>query len=479
MHVAPVAGQTGLGRRRPAAGCKGLVVGRRAQFFRDHEVLHFRMPSEPTQRSAPMVNLQPFYVEAFAHQTALAQPGQVDVRGSSWVAAVRPHASCAQVDINCADSVRTVEADGVVACDGERSIVRDQLGLQLEGIQYDGRDVMVDVVQNPVERSSGWLGLPPSHPSSTILMHRQPDDVWRIDHQFSDDEDPVEAVKPENVLPRVQSHLALIGEDEPWKPLWISMYNARCLTLPSSRHGRVLFVADTAHLVPIFGVRGPNSGLDDAGNLAWKLAPEAGLHSCDGDVRFNPSVPAKSLPEFLAGATAQKSGANYAFPGAGSPYHLATELFRNQTGLNLLHVPDRGAAPAVQDVAGGQLPCMLVDIASGMGFINAGRLRAIGMASAQRVKKFETTPTRDEQDLKGFEAYAGQGLAGPAGTPSEVITKLNHALVDALNSTPIKARFQVLGLEPRPSTPAQMATYAKTEREKWADVIRSNGIQLD
>jgi 3-(3-hydroxy-phenyl)propionate hydroxylase len=143
----------------------------------------------------------------------------------------------------------------------------------LEGTQYEGRYVIVDVVQKTrraVERLA-WFD-PPSNPGSTILMHRQPDDVWRIDYQIRDDEDPVEAVKPENVLPRVQSHLSMIGEDEPWEPLWISIYNAKCLTLPSYRHGRVLFAGDAAHLVPIFGVRGLNSGLDDAANLAWKLA---------------------------------------------------------------------------------------------------------------------------------------------------------------------------------------------------------------
>jgi tripartite-type tricarboxylate transporter receptor subunit TctC len=193
----------------------------------------------------------------------------------------------------------------------------------------------------------------------------------------------------------------------------------------------------------------------------------------------NPAVPVKNLAEFMAWAKAQKAGVNYATPGAGSPHHLATELFRNKTGLNLVHVPYRGAAPAVQDVAGGQLPFMFVDTASGMGFINAGRLRAIGIASPKRVKNFETIPTLDEQGLKGFEAYAWQGLAAPTGTPPEVIAKLNKALVDALNSTPVKARFQVLGLEPTPSTPAQMAIYAKAEREKWADVIRSSGIKLD
>ena len=252
---------------------KGLSWVRGRSYFRDQEVLHFQMPSEPTQRFAPMVNIQQFYAEEFAHKAALAQQGLVDVRWSSKVVAVRTQALGTQVDIESADGMHTVEADWVVACDGGRSTVREQLGLQLEGTQYEGRYVIVDVVQKTrraVERLA-WFD-PPSNPGSTILMHRQPDDVWRIDYQIGDDEDPVEAVKPENVLPRVQSHLTMIGEDEPWKPLWISIYNAKCLTLPSYRQGRVLFAGDAAHLVPIFGVRGLNSGLDDAGNLAWKLA---------------------------------------------------------------------------------------------------------------------------------------------------------------------------------------------------------------
>ena len=193
----------------------------------------------------------------------------------------------------------------------------------------------------------------------------------------------------------------------------------------------------------------------------------------------NPAIPVKNLAEFTAWAKTQKSGVSYATPGAGSPHHLATELFRGKTGLNLVHVPYRGAAPAVQDVTGGQLPFMFVDTASGMAFINAGRLRPIGIASPKRVKNFEAIPTLDEQGLKGFEAYAWQGLVAPAGTPADVIGKLNKTLVDALNSTSVKARFQVLGLEPTPSTPVQMASYAKAEREKWAQVIRASGIKLD
>ena len=193
----------------------------------------------------------------------------------------------------------------------------------------------------------------------------------------------------------------------------------------------------------------------------------------------NPKVPAKNLKEFITWAKVQSGGANFASPGSGSPHHLATVLFGEQTGLKLTHIPYRGAAPAIQDVVSGQVPFMFVDTASGGSFIAAGKLRAIGMASAQRVKNFDTIPTLAEQGLKGFEASAWQGLVVPTGTPPEVIARLNKALVQALGTTEIKARFQALGLEAIPSTPAQMAAYTKSEREKWGAVIRTNGIKLD
>jgi 3-(3-hydroxy-phenyl)propionate hydroxylase len=252
---------------------KGLPWTGGRSYWRDTEVLHFQMPSEPTQRFAPMVNIQQFYVEEFVHKALQAEPRLADVRWSSRVEAVREEGGGVQVQVRDAGGLHTVRCDFLVACDGGRSTVREQLGLQLEGTQYEGRYVIVDIVQKtkrPVERLA-WFD-PPSNPGSTLLMHRQPDDVWRIDYQVRDDEDPAEAIKPENVLPRVQSHLAMIGETEPWEPLWISIYNAKCLTLADYRHGRVFFAGDAAHLVPIFGVRGLNSGLDDAGNLAWKLA---------------------------------------------------------------------------------------------------------------------------------------------------------------------------------------------------------------
>lgn len=193
----------------------------------------------------------------------------------------------------------------------------------------------------------------------------------------------------------------------------------------------------------------------------------------------NPSVPAKNLTEFLAWAKKQPNGVNYATPGAGSPHHLATELFRELSGLKLVHIGYRGAAPAVQDVMGGQVPMMFVDTASGYQHIQSGRLIPIGVASPKRIATFNTLPTLAEQGLKGFEAYAWQGLVVPAATPPEAVSVLSKALLAALDSTEVKARFQTLGLEAIPSTPAQMAAYAKSERDKWSKVIRTSNISLD
>jgi len=250
----------------------GLPWAGGRSYYRDTEVLHFRMPSEPGERFAPMVNIQQYEVEEAAHRAVAGD--RAEIRWGTRVTGVVPGDDGVRVEVvDDAGSATTIAADWLVACDGGRSTVRDRLGLPLKGIQYDGRYVIVDIEQETtraVERLA-WFD-PPSNPGSTILMHRQPGNVWRIDYQIRDDEDPAEAVKPEHVLPRVQSHLTMIGETAPWKPLWISIYNAKCLTLDDYRHGRVLFAGDAAHLVPIFGVRGLNSGLDDAGNLAWKLA---------------------------------------------------------------------------------------------------------------------------------------------------------------------------------------------------------------
>lgn len=193
----------------------------------------------------------------------------------------------------------------------------------------------------------------------------------------------------------------------------------------------------------------------------------------------NPALPAKNLAEFLAWAKSQKDSVNYASPGAGSPHHLATELFRERTGVRLVHVAYRGGAPAVQDVVAGQVPFMFVDSAGGYQFIQSGKLRAIGIATPKRSGAFPSVPTLSEQGLSDFEAYAWQGLVAPAGTPPEVVQTLNKALRSALDTTEVKAYFQTLALEAIPSSPEQMTAYSKQEREKWAKVIRAANIRLE
>jgi tripartite-type tricarboxylate transporter receptor subunit TctC len=238
--------------------------------------------------------------------------------------------------------------------------------------------------------------------------------------------------------------------------------------------GHVLLSADTATLAanPFLYAKLPYSAEKD-------FAPVGLMARFPMILVVNPVVPAKNLAEFLAWAKTQPQGANFATPGAGSPHHLATELLKARTGLALTHVPYRGAAPAVQDVIGGQVPFMFVDTASGYAHITSGKLRPLGVASPKRVKNFETIPTLAEQGLKGFEAYAWQGLVVPAATPPAVVDQLNKALRTALETTAVKARFQTLGLEPIPSTGREMADYARAEREKWSQVIRTANIKLD
>ncbi len=238
--------------------------------------------------------------------------------------------------------------------------------------------------------------------------------------------------------------------------------------------GNVVMTADTATLAanPSLYSKLPYSAEKD-------FAPIGMIARSPLMLVVAPNVPAKNLKEFLAWAKSNEGGTNYASPGAGTPHHLATELFREQTGLKLQHVPYRGAAPAVQDLIGGQVPFMFIDTASGGPYITSGKVKTIGVASAARLKTMSEIPTLIEQGLGGFEADAWLALVVPAATPPQAVSALSKALRAALDSPAIKARMQVLGVEPTPSTPEQAASYAKSERARWGRVIRDAGIKLD
>ena len=242
----------------------------------------------------------------------------------------------------------------------------------------------------------------------------------------------------------------------------------------SKDYGNVVLTADFATLAAnpfLFSKLSYNAEKD--------LAPVGMLARFPLVLVVGPQVPAKNFKEFIAWAKAQPGGVNYASAGAGSPHHLATELLREKTGITMTHVAYRGAAPAMQDILGGQVPFMMVDTASGNQFVLAGKVKAIGVASAKRIATLPDVPTLAEQGLSDFEAYAWQGLAVPSGTPADTVAKLNKSLVDALNSTAVQARFQALGVEGLPGTPNDMARYVKDERERWGRLIKANGIRID
>ncbi len=263
---------------------KGLPWTGGRSFYRDTEVFRFAMHQDEEQSLPPMINIAQYQIEQLLLDEVQRHADLIDICWQTRVTGIEQKpagqgtdgtegAGGATLTLRTGDTAWRMHADWVVACDGGRSTIREALGLKLTGTTYEGRYVIVDIELNstrPTERLAYFD--PPSNPGSTVLVHKQPDNVWRIDYQLRDDEDPESAVQPENVMPRVQSVLDSMGETGDWSPIWITVYKANALTLERFRHGSVLFAGDAAHLVPIFGVRGANSGIDDADNLGWKLA---------------------------------------------------------------------------------------------------------------------------------------------------------------------------------------------------------------
>lgn len=183
--------------------------------------------------------------------------------------------------------------------------------------------------------------------------------------------------------------------------------------------------------------------------------------------------------DFIARAKAKPGDVSYASAGAGSPHHLAMELLKVEAGLFMVHVPYRGAAPALADVAGGQLPAMMVDLAAGAGFIKGGKVRALAVANPMRLPQLPDVPTFAELGYKNVEAAALVGVVVPSATPPEVVNTLNRQLVAAINEPSVNKRMTDFGVEPVGSTPAQYAALLKSETTRWHKLIRDLKITLD
>ena len=193
----------------------------------------------------------------------------------------------------------------------------------------------------------------------------------------------------------------------------------------------------------------------------------------------HPAFAAKSVKEFLDLAKASPGKISYASVGNGSPHHLAMEMFKNRTKTFLVHIPYRGAAPAMQDVMGGQVPVMFLDLASGLEIMRTGKVRPLAIGSAKRSPLLPDVPTLAEVGVTGTEVFAFQGLLGPAGLPADVVSKLNGELNKALANTAVLKRFTDYGMEPLPGTAEQFRALARAESKRWGPVIKENGITLD
>ena len=266
---------------------KGVVWQTGKVFFGDEQIYSFDLLPEEGHRRPAFVNLQQYYVEGFMLERAQEFPN-LDIRWNSRLAGLREIDGGVELTIETPEGKYDIQADWLVASDGGRSATRQLMGLESKGRTFRDRFLIADVKMKAEFPAERWFWFdPPFHRGQSVLLHKQPDDVWRIDFQLGWDADPVAEREPERVIPRVQ---ALLGKSTAFDLEWISVYSFVCLRMDKFRHGHVLFAGDSAHGVSPFGARGANSGIQDADNLAWKLrlviegrAPDALLDSYDAE----------------------------------------------------------------------------------------------------------------------------------------------------------------------------------------------------
>jgi tripartite-type tricarboxylate transporter receptor subunit TctC len=207
-------------------------------------------------------------------------------------------------------------------------------------------------------------------------------------------------------------------------------------------------------------------------------APVAGLARTPNVMEVNPSVPAKTVAEFIAYAKANPGKINMASAGNGTAIHLSGELFKAMTGVNLIHVPYRGGGPAVTDLIGGQVQVMFDNLPSSIAHIRSGELRALAVTTLARSAVLPDVPTVADT-VPGYEASIWYGIVAPKGTPAEIIEKLNNTVAAALKDPHIRARLSELGCTPMPMSPAELGTFLAAETEKWAKVVKFSGASVE
>lgn len=251
---------------------KGLQWSSGRSFYKGKEVYRMIMPHDPDDRFMPGLNIQQQYIEEYLVD-AVEKTGMVDFRWGSKVTGIEQTAEGVTLEVDTPEGAYTLKAPWVVAADGGRSQIRRLLGLRMEGRAYPGNFVIADIkadIALPTERLCHFD--PAWNPGNNVLVHRQPDGIWRLDFRLPDEETAEAALEPALLGKRIELILEMIGQKVPWQLDWATVYSANTLTLPDYVHGRVIFTGDAAHILPIFGVRGANTGFQDCDDLAWKLA---------------------------------------------------------------------------------------------------------------------------------------------------------------------------------------------------------------
>jgi len=241
----------------------------------------------------------------------------------------------------------------------------------------------------------------------------------------------------------------------------------------SPADGYTLLVATTAHAI------NPSLFKNLGYNLTKDFAPVSLLTSGPLVIVANPSVPAKNVQELIAMGKAKPGSLNYASSGNGQSTHLSAELFATMAGIKMNHIPYKGSAPALTDVMGGQAALMFDTMLSAMPHVKNGKLKAIAVTSAARSPAAPDVPTVAESGLPGYEAIAWNGLLVPAGTPGDVVAKLNAELKKALDAPDVKDRFSAQGFGAAWNTREAFAKFIQSELDKWAKVVKVSGATLD
>ena len=213
-------------------------------------------------------------------------------------------------------------------------------------------------------------------------------------------------------------------------------------------------------------------------NFVRDIAPVAGIAQVPNVMEVNPEVPATTVREFITYAKANPGKINLASSGNGTSVHMSGELFKMMADVNLTHVPYRGAAPALTDLLGGQVQIMFDNLPSSIAHIRAGKLRALAVTTARRWEALPDVPTVSET-VPGYEATAFFGMGVPAGTPPEVVERLNKEVNAALADPGMRARLAELGAAPMPTTSKQFADLVATETDKWSKVVKFSGAKVE